>query len=197
MPEPIAPGSCLSFLRSLTLDFTPLLSTPPSKDWRKSIYSIIGKHCTVLTKLKICGDAAGQMDIMPLVVNRDVADILFSRDECRWNQNHLLSDFLIPSEFLNPLCFTLKDFSLMSSYGWPSREIHLSTCAFALRYFTKLEVVDFGVWSINVVEHLYKTFQHIQNEEFEKACIEAASRIGLSMTSPLTFVGESFASFLF
>lgn len=197
-PEPIAPGSFLSQLQSLTLYWMERegpIST--LENWRKSVYSIIGKHCTSLTKLEIDGGIAAHQlgTIMPLIVNRDVVNILFSRNERRWNQNPLLCDFLIPSEFLNPLCFTLKELSLWSLVPYPTSKHELSACAFALRYLTKLKVVDFQLPTINVVKHLYKTVL-IHNEEFEKACIETASRIGLSMTSPLTFTGESFASFL-
>ena len=185
-PDPIAPGSFLSQLKSLTLYWMERegpIST--LENWRKSVYSIIGKHCTSLTKLEIDGGIAARQlgTIMPLIVNRDVVDILFSRNERRWNQNPLIGDFVIPSEFLNPLRFTLKGLSLnLSSSGCrrspQQAELELSIPAFALRYLTKLDNVSFGREStIDVVEHLYKTFQLIRNEEFKKACIETASRI--------------------
>ena len=200
-----APGSCLSLLKSLTLvweewDGPFWLPSPPIEDWRNPIYSLVGKHCTVLTKLSINGDAKCHIGtIMALVVNRDVADILFSRVERRWNQNPLLSDFIISFEFLNPLCFTLKDFSVWWPYCWKTPDHYLSTKAFVLRHLTKLELVDLGgapTNLIDVVEHLYKTVR-VRNEKFEKVCFETASRAVLSVTSHLTFIGESysFASF--
>jgi len=186
-------------LKSLTLvweewDGPFWLPSPPIEDWRNPIYSLVGKHCTVLTKLSINGDANCHIGtIMALVVNRDVADILFSRVERRWNQNPLLSDFIIPFEFLNPLCFTLKDVFMSWRYCWKTPDHDLSTHAFILRHLTKLEVVYLGgTGLIDVVERLYKTV-HVRNEKFEKICVETASRAGLSVTSHLTFIGESYS----
>jgi len=100
--------------------------------------TIIGKLCPVLTKLEVYGPIT-KTDIVALIVNAEMAKILFKNEGAKypWCQDSLhLSSLRIPTQFLNPLCSTLKELILVR---WRYDVFFTPVMTFALRHLPKLE----------------------------------------------------------
>lgn len=113
----IPPGSSLLSLKSLTLCWYDRPQHQDVEDTSQSLLSIVGKQCPVLAKLKVDGIFLEKLDIVALILNADMAAILFPKTEhYRWTNNSDLQGLRIPSQFLNPLCGTLRELLLDGGY---------------------------------------------------------------------------------
>jgi len=173
----------------------------------RSVLSLIGKSCPLLSHLSVSGFHPGKRDIFAIIMG-DVVDNLrpaLSFDDpfsIKKNKQPtcLEDDFLqglkVPTEFLTPLCFTLKDLQLSNSnrkkkesryvssrLGYDRFEFSSSLVAFALRHFPRLEKMDENVPTSEAIRLLYnvelvtKTKDSnltTRQEEFEDACQKAA-----------------------
>ena len=161
-----------------------------AEECRDSFFSIIGKLCPVLVKLRNWRFCINKMDILALIVKEDVADILFPKDNHRWSEDSTLGGLQFPSEFLNPLCFTLKELLLVRTHWICIRcGVPESSNAFALRHLRKLEVAKLVGGTVNVVKLLYQ-MRFVHQRGFEASCMDACSRLGLHVSSrivPVSF----------
>lgn len=140
-------GSRLPNLKTLTVDFLgPSWFNPKrSVECGKSLLSIVGKYCSALRKLEFTGFCFEKMDFLALIVNGDVADVLFSRDDHRWSEDAVLAGLRIPQELLNPLCHTLQQLILRESHHMERGRAVPEFYAFALRHLHTLEVANLEV----------------------------------------------------
>jgi len=132
------------------------------------------------------------MDVVALILNAEMADILFPKDENRFSKNSVFSGLRIPIEFLNPLCSTLQEL-ILDRWRWRDCDCvsPVTTFAFALRHLPKLENAELEVPTIKVVKLLYQV-GFVDQKSFEKAWRKAASTIGLDASSPTFCSGKIF-----
>jgi len=174
--------------------------------------SIVGKLCPVLTKLEVTGaDLSYQRDFVALIVNAEMAEILFPKHgRDRWSEYSVFSGLRIPLQFLNPLCSTLKEMILDTQKPdtFHCKYIKETVYAFALRHLPMLEKMDLGdevgrVFPFTQVEAIKLLYYHASGRNsdqkpFEEAWRKAASRLGLDVASPVTFfAGNISISILF
>lgn len=168
----IPPGSLLPRLTSLTLKLHES-STTTKHDYgglqyvrepRDSLLSIVGKLCPVLTTLKFGRVSPSKKHVVALICNAEMANILFPVDEHRpWMPQHIFSGLRIPCEFLNPLCSTLKELTILEQHN------DLPTLCFALRHFPKLENLDvFYLDTIKMI-NLFYSLRDVDQKPFEEA----------------------------
>jgi len=130
------------------------------------------------------------MDVVALILNAEMADILFPKDENRLSKNSVFSGLRIPIEFLNPLCSTLQEL-ILDRWRWRDCDCvsPVTTFAFALRHLPKLENAELEVPTIKVVKLLYQ-LGYVNQKPFEKAWRKAASIVGLDASSPTFCSGK-------
>ncbi len=194
----IPPNSPLLSLKSLTLNFknAGCISCPVSS----SLWSIVGKLCPVLTRLKVTGADLHRWDFVALIVNAEIAEILFPIDGWNpaWSENSVYNGiFQIPFQFLNPLCSTLKELILdpQEFYSYDSKFSVDSVFAFALRHLHMLEKIDVGTYHLltilEAIKLLHQVFcknsRNLNQTPFEVTWRHAASHLGLHVASPVTF----------
>ena len=101
----------------------------------ESIFITVAKCCPALTYLLISGFHLLKLDLFALLLG-EWNDILFPIECDRFRDDSVLKSLKIPSQFLSPLCFTLKELFLVQ----PEEPTPLVvTYAFAMRYLSKLE----------------------------------------------------------
>ncbi len=199
------PESSLPCLKSLILDFDDAVyqTCHYVDESRESLLSIVGRLCPVLANLEVGRVCTNRMDVVALIVNANMADILFPKVGHGWSQDTVFRGLQIPSELLNPLCSTLKKLIIdQSSLGVPRQDSN-STFAFALRHLPYLEYLGLDKGSYYfpfcVVKQLYQVGNAVCQKGFEMAWRTAASSIGLDVASPTFFSGKflNFILFLF
>lgn len=107
----------LRCLTSLTIDHELLFLDLGHRDalresQHRSVLSIIGKCCPVLTKLTINNMCMRKKDVLGLIIDGEMANILFPRDFHGWGHDSIFGGLRVPVEFMNPICFTLQELSL-------------------------------------------------------------------------------------
>jgi len=118
----------------------------------QSIFGIIGKFCPSLSKLSICNICFWKRDILALIIVEEIADLLFPNNKDEWSANAVLETLQIPTEFWNPLCFTLQELSFectdtRKTMEFDSCILHSLECAyfmkaFTLRHLPKLQIFE-------------------------------------------------------
>ena len=107
-----------------------------------------------------------------------------------------LCGLLLPKQFLNPLVSTLKELVLNRTRAKDRVSLGF-VFGFALRHLPKLENLNVAkVRSITAVLHLYQQ-RGADQEPFEEAWREAASRLGLDVALPVTFFSGTNSSISF
>jgi len=185
-PHTIPSGSLLPCLKILILDFGDGDCCGSIDETRDSLLSIVGKLCPVLVKLNLGKVCAKKRDILALIIKADMADILFAKDDSRWIEDSVLKDLRIPSQFVNPLCTSLKELLLKGCFKSVICAPPKSVYAFALRHIPKLEVAELVVPTIQVVK-LLNQVRAVHENGFETAWRKAASTLGLVVESPVSF----------
>lgn len=146
----------LSCLTSLTIDGNNLVQFPHHENIHnnyQSIFGIIGKFCPSLFKLSIYNICFWKRDILALIIVEEIADILFPNNKDGWSADAVLETLQIPSEFWNPLCFTLQELSFECTNStrkvmeYDNCILHSLECAylmkaFALRHLPKLQIFE-------------------------------------------------------
>ena len=199
----IAQDFRLRCLTSLNLHYeTSLMITPktcedPFSGDNHSILSVVGKWCPALTILNVTlGFPLKKRDLLGLILGEKSK----ITDDARWNEDPVLVELQIPTEFLNPLCLTLQELTLSSSsggsYHWLQPECdHLSPSLFvyALRHLPKLRKVELETSIVDLFNIIYSVKQmgvQPKQVEFEETCRAVAQQYGLepsSITSPTPF----------
>lgn len=185
-----AAPTCTSFskLGELTLRFEDKHYSGSGWEHAKSlVFSIIGKVCPMLRELYVFGFAVRKMDVLRLIVVGDLVDIVFRQDSSEdddidWSQDSFLPGLRVPSEFLNPLCFTLKSSDLEEPL------ISDSVKAFVLRHLPNLFRPEYlhpepcceAPRFIKLVYQAKKLLETLRLD-FGEACRAAAQRIGLNV----------------
>jgi len=144
------------------------------------------------------------MDLLKLIVKEELADIIFARpsqDDEGWTEDSVLVSLRIPTEYLNPICFTLEDMytddvccrcAPSESCGWNDWTDNPSCAAtaFARRHLARRHVMGVegfivgDYWTAETIKQIYKAPRNeTQQADFEKDCREAAHRIGLTTAS--------------
>ena len=167
-------------LKSLTIENSGSKHFLLSKDGsNRSILSIIGKRCPNLKKLSLDEFCMRKNDVLGLIINKELASTLFLTNDDRWNKDSVLQGLRIPSEFLNPLCSTLQELSLLCG-NWGQRCLCCdlnSMYAFSLRHLPKLRVLTLEIPTCQVIRCLYNVKENQDEQvEFEEAssCVTAA-----------------------
>jgi len=187
-------NSILHCLTTLTISYTEITSNGGREmqfirkvslhavdEPRQSILGVVSKWCPALTTLKVRGFHFRKRDFFALLFGEwNVA--LFPTDKNKkWSHDSVIKVLRVPSEFLTPLCFTLKqllfeDPNRHTAAITPSDSMY----ALALRHLPKLELLDARSLSARAVKAFYKA-EMIESKqaEFEKYhCRDVAERIG-------------------
>ncbi len=138
------------------------------------VLSIIGSTCPELTSLYLNAFAnMGKKLTLNLLIKRDFVEALFPVENEGWCEDSLLEKLRIPTEFLNPLCFTLQQFDVLHKnahfdYG--------SEYVFALRHLPALKFwyPEGGPCDLNIPVHLIKTLFRAEEERELHSEIQAA-----------------------
>jgi len=112
-------------------------------------------------------------DVLGLIINEELASTLFLTNDDRWSKDSVLQGLRIPSEFLNPLCSTLQELSLLCE-NWGQRCLCCdpnSMYAFSLRHLPKLRVLTSEIPTCQVIRCLY----NVKDNQYEQAEFEEAS----------------------
>jgi len=152
------------------------------------------------------------MDVLKLIVKKELVGIIFARpfqDKEGWSADSVLVSLRIPTEYLNPICFTLEEMKTngicdgthSGRCGHSSREDESGApLAFALRHLTRLHSVqmingnDWYDWTAEIISSIYKaiTRNETRQADFEKACREALLSNLESASSTLLPNGRNF-----
>lgn len=180
------------------------------EDSNKSVFGIIGKYCSNLQILDVDGTGMTKKDALALIVVGDLADILFpyydglsekefesmasrifsklpsDSDEIYWSEDSVLAGLRVPYEFLNPLCFTLRELNFNE---WKYQDPFTGgVMAFALRHLPKLVTMEpkHGE-AIPLIKLVYNEEKMLETRQvdFGEACRKAAITIALEV-DPLT-----------
>lgn len=186
-----SPCNSLSKLDHLALTFEGKHYSESVWDHGKSqVFSIIGKVCPALSSLYVGGFAMRKMDVLRLIVVGELADIVFRQDsadatlsdddDIDWSQESFLPGLRVPSEFLNPLCFTLKDFNYKEK-----PVINDSVRAFVMRHLPNSMNMppDPDEEAARFIKLVYQAEKLLETRQldFGEACRAAALRIGLTV----------------
>lgn len=186
-----SPCNSLSKLDQLALIFKGEYYSESGWDHGKSqVFSIIGKVCPALTSLYVGGFAMRKMDVLRLIVVGDLADIVFRQDsadatfsdddDIDWSQESFLPGLRVPSEFLNPLCFTFKHFNYKEEPLFTD-----SVEAFVMRHLPNFfdEYPDPDEEAARFIKLVYQAEKLLETRQldFGEACRAAALKIGLTV----------------
>jgi hypothetical protein len=199
----------LRSLTSLSLEHDTSMMTPIiyetsfRGDINQYILSSVGKHCPALIKLNVSlGFTLEKEHLLELIFGEKVSVVT---DDARWNRDSVLVGLQIPPEFLNPLCLTLEEFTLISRGGgisdWFDREPNAVdptltpfVYAFALRQLPKLRKMELDTSITDLFKIIYNVnktgIEQQPQAEFEEHCRAVALQFGLevdSITSPTPF----------
>ena len=163
------------------LDLHLLTENPVPNFILEPVLSIIGSTCPELTSLYLNAFAnIGKKLVLNLLIKRDFIDALFPEENEGWCKDSLLENLRIPTEFLNPLCFTLQQFDVLrknahSDYG--------SEYVFALRHLPALELwyPEGGPCDLNIPVHLIKTLCRAEEERELNLGIQAVFESGIAL----------------
>ncbi len=192
---PLTPLPCLTSLS--LLDGRKALHNKPDYGF---IFSIVGKCFPLLSTFRFKEFHLRKLDVIKLIVKEELVDIIFTRpsqDDEGWSADSVLASLRIPTEYLNPICFTLETMytdpamcCLCTTSGrCLSEDWSIAPFAFALRHLTRLHTVDLehagdNDWTAETIKIIYKApTDHTTQRDFEKDCREAALRVGLTIAS--------------
>jgi len=154
------------------------------------ILGAVAKLCPSLAKLDIFGFHVRKQDLFDLVIG-EWNDSLFPTDSHQWSVDSTIKGLNVPSEFLTPLCFTLKRLLFNSDRDTDVPTPSVSMCTFVFRHLPHLEEFLRCADSVKVSKAFYKT-EMIENKqaEFEEHCRHVADRIGRKrkLSGPFRFL---------
>lgn len=179
-------------------------------DSNKSAFGIIGKYCSNLQILDVNGTGMTKKDALALIVAGDLADILFpyyeglsekefesmashifskplpDSNEIYWSEDLVLPGLRVPYEFLNPLCFTLRELNF-NEWKYQDPFTAGGVMAFALRHLPKLVTMEPKPGeAIPLIKLVYNAEKMLETRQvdFGKACRKAAITIALEVDAP-------------
>jgi len=144
----------------------------------QSILGTVAKVCPTLAELDIRGFHVWKQDLFDLLLG-EWNESLFPTDSLQWSDDSTIKGLKVPSEFLTPLCFTLKKLLFHSDRDADAPTPSDSMCTFVLRHLPHLEEFLLRADSVKVVKAFYQT-EMIESKqaEFEDHCRYVADRIG-------------------
>jgi len=169
----------------------------------RSVLTLIGNSCPLLTHLSISGFRVTEKDVLALILGRFFYKyfLVLEHEEIevkKWSESFFFFElFQLPSEILTPFCFTLRHLQL--SFG---SEVYTdkfySIAAFILRHLPLLEKMDghhtsFGVVKMSTVSSNEAPGRELISlaEQFENACKKfAALPSGTVLLNRPSFSGE-------
>jgi len=154
----------------------------------QSILSTVAKCCPALADLLISGFYLRKLDFFALLLG-EWNHVLFPINCDRFIDDFFLESMKIPSEFLSPLCFTLKELFLMQPEE-PTPSV--ATYAFALCHLSKLESTCKSKLDMAQILKFIRELKDGQTKqaEFEEYCRESALRTGRKrkLSGPFCFL---------
>ena len=156
----------------LTIGYSDYIPLNDVDKPHQSILSTIAQCCPALTELSICCFHLRKRDFFALLLG-EWNDVLFPIECDRFRDDSVLKSLKIPSEFLSPLCFTLKELFLYhSDKSTPS----VATFAFAMRHLSKLKsITDKWIDIADILKFIHKMKgMETKQAEFEEFCRESA-----------------------
>lgn len=157
----------LKHLTDLSLDLRKV-----EEELRPTLLSLISKACPLLSRLEVAGDGdfknAEILAIFTGKVDDDVVEKT-SEEPTEEPQGISLERLELSRTSLAPVCFTLKEFRLLSSAEFPA-----STAAFILRHLPLLEVFHIPGSSpistaVKIIHDQFKFPDKCKKEELEKS----------------------------
>jgi len=189
----ICPLVSLHNLTSLTLyhlnsDYEPILS-------------LIGKACPSLSHLCLKkGSHTTKHDILAILLGELVTQLIGPPERFAehpywrfktvdWAEDNALGRLIVPTEFLSPLCFTLRHLELLEPHSSYSEMpvVKSTTAAFVLRHMPLLEKLEFCSGTEKGIQLLHKQTEDnekspgIFQEGFQQACRDVIQLHGLSL----------------
>ncbi len=172
------------------LDQLPLSATA-----QQSVLSIIEKRCPVLAQLTMCGFRCfSKRDMSTLLLGDMAAALSYYNNDygSSWGAVDSVMEVLrVPSEFLSPLCFTLKELHLLYNDRGPDNSSECinwdshSVFAFTFRHLPKLLLFKYDTSSRGVTVQVIKVLFKVKNVDlgiqqlnFEELCRKVATSIG-------------------
>ena len=178
-------------LRSLQhLTNLSLLQTSPRVKF--TVLTLIGKACPLLSHLTVCGRLLDKRDILALILGETVNNLLdfeefHNRKLPPWCEDRALEHLLVPSEYLSPICSTLRELKITRDHGVydDNNQVFTPQAVFALRHLPLLRATD-ALFPVSVAI----TFLHLngRNTTEERKSLEkfrnALERSGNGPTTP-------------
>lgn len=171
---------------------------------RFTVLSLIGKACPSVSHLSVDGAVMGKRDLLALIFGEFVNDLM-GFDESLWNRGSGLEHFVVPPEYITPICSSIQELRLIRKETYicgvdfydDHNDIHHSEAAFLIRHLPLLKVVDkYFPTSVALVTTLQATIDNSEEaincrEKYQKAFQEALKR-SKSTSPPPIFSATSF-----
>lgn len=202
----------LNFLHNLTSLTLFHLQT----DFEPNILSFIGKCCPSLSHLCLKkGSHTTKHDVLAILLGELVEHLIGPKEripkdpywqfkKVNWAEDVALGRLRVPSEFLAPVCFTLRHLELAEDRPIGDGPVMESTtAAFILRHLPLLEKLEFcsgtekGIQLLHVETEEAEEKPGIFQEGFEKACRDVIQRHGLAIRNPNSESLRELPSFTF